>query len=135
MINDIVQEVSNRLKELYPNHYVYFDDILQKFTTPSFLIKLILQDYDKRINTKYKSRISFDVAYFSDKDDIDIKSDCLIMQESLFRNFDFLETVRVLNKQAEITDNVLHFSFDIHYAEMKAELGTKMQTQQTNTTI
>lgn len=135
MICEIKQEIVNRLEELYPNHYIYDEDVPQKFKTPSFMIHLILQDYEKRMNAKYKSQLNFDVAFFSDKDDTEIKEDCLKVQENLFRNFDFLKTVRVLNKQAEITDNVLHFSFEVGYSEMIDKPETKMETHELNTNI
>ncbi|MHB8065148.1 MAG: phage tail terminator family protein, partial [Ruminiclostridium sp.] len=105
----------------------------QKFTPPAFVIFEIDQDYSKRLNEKYNGRISFDVAYFSDKGTSDIKSDCFAVQEVLLRGFDYFGAFKALNKNARITDNVLHITFDVNYSEMKVEAGVPMQTQQTNT--
>jgi hypothetical protein len=135
MVAEIKQAIVYKLKELYPTHKRYADDIPQKFTPPAFVIFQISQDYSKRLNTKNKSRISFDIAYFSDKPVTAIKSDCLVVQETLFREFDLVGTFKVLNKSAEIVDNVLHFTFDINYSEVKVESINPMQTQTTNTNI
>lgn len=138
MISDIKSAIVFKLKELYPSHKRYTDDIPQNFGKPSFVVFVIDHDYDKRLNTKYKSRISFDVAYFSDKAASSIKADCLTVQEVLLREFNLIGTTnkfRVLNKNARITDNVLHMTFDIEYSDIKTESVIKMQTQETNTSI
>lgn len=154
MISDIRNAIVYKLKELFSNCKRYVDDIPQKFNKPAFVIFEIDQDYSKRLNTKYNGRISFDVAYFSDKSTPDIKSDCFTKQETLLRGFDYItsykevvdekteekslvanQTYKITNKNALITDNVLHLTFDVNYSEMKAEDATKMNTQEINTNI
>ncbi|MCF6466347.1 phage tail terminator family protein [Clostridium sp. Cult2] len=135
MINSVKREIVNKLLVLYPNYTIYDEDIPQNFKKPSFLITLIDQDYSKRLNTKFKSLLSFDIAYFSNSRTTEIKEDCLSVQLNLFREFDLIGTYRVLNKQATITDNVLHFTLDINYSEIKKDLRILMQQQQTNTNI
>lgn len=132
MISDIKQAIVNKLLELYPNYVVYDEDIPQNFKTPSFLITLVEQNYNKRLNNKYQSTLSFDIAYFSDKSSTEIKNDCLDVQIDLIRAFDLVGSYRVLNKQATITDDVLHITFDINYSEVKEEEFVKMQKQTTN---
>ena len=134
MISDIKSAIVYKLKDLYPLVKRYTDDIPQNFGKPSFVVFEIDQDYNKRLNYKYKSRISFDVAYFSDKGTADIKSDCQAVQETLLQGFDIIGTTSkfwVLNKNARITDNVLHMTFDVNYSEIKVETSMPMQTQQT----
>lgn len=138
MISDIKSAIVYKLKELYPTCKRYTDDIPQKFTPPAFVIFEIDQDYRKRMHSKYNGRISFDVAYFSDKGIADIKSDCFAVQEILLQGFDIIGTIskfRILNKNARITDNVLHIIFDVNYSEMKTETVIPMQTQTTNTNL
>lgn len=133
MVSSVKKVIKNKLLEIYPGYTIYDEDVPQNFKAPSFLIILIEQDYEKRLADKYKSQLSFDVAYFSDKGDTEIKEDCLGVQLNLFRAFDIIGTYRVLNKQAGITDNVLHFTFDINYSELKVKEGITMKKQQTNT--
>lgn len=153
MISDIRNAIVYKLKELYPECKRHTDDIPQKFTKPAFVIFNVDQDYYKRLNNKYRGRITFDVSYFSDKSTPSIKSDCFEKQETLLRGFDYItsyktinkgkpdealmpnEIYRVTNKNARVTDNVLHMTFDVNYSEMKVEDKVLMQTQETNTNI
>ena len=136
MISDIKSAIVYKLKDTFPLITKrYTDDIPQKFTPPAFVIFQIDQDYSKRLNTKYNGRVSFDVAYFSDKEPTDIKSDCQSVQEALLRAFDYFGTTNIfkaLNKNARITDNVLHMTFDVNYSEIVVETQIPMQTQTTN---
>jgi hypothetical protein len=137
MINEIKSAIVYKLRDVFPlitKRYTD-DNIPQDFKKPSFYVTVIDQDHKKRLNTKYKSLLSFDVAYFSDKGVAEIKSDCLAKQEVLLREFDIVGTYRIKNKNARITDNVLHVTFDVNYSEMKAETRIPMQAQTTNTSL
>lgn len=135
MIADIKQIIVNKLKELYPVSKVYAEDVPQNFKTASFMINITNQDYSKRLNTIYKSILSFDIAFFSGKEDNELKEDCYTVQMNLFRSFDLVGGYRILNKQAVIVDNVLHFTFEITISEMLQENNIKMNKQKTNTNI
>lgn len=135
MINNARVAVAQKLKELYPNYRVYADDVPQNFKTPAFVIYIIEQEYNKRLDNKYKGRIAFDVAYFSDKSASEIKSDCITVQETLLREFDTFGAFKAINKNAQITDNVLHVTFDIRFSELKLDEFIPMQKQTTNTNI
>lgn len=130
MIDNIKQTIVNRIAELYPSpiYTIYVEDIPQKFKKNSFLITLIDQDYNKRMNVKFDSLLSFDVAYFSGSKEI--KEDCQEVQLKLFRGMDLIGSYRVLDKQATITDNVLHFTFNVNYSEIMDEEYIKMLQSQ-----
>ncbi len=135
MISEIKQAIVNKLLEMYPTYTIYDEDVPQNFKTPSFLLTLIEQNYGKRLDNKFTSTVSLDLAYFSDKEKSDIKSDCQAVQTNLLRAFDLLDTFRARNLQANITDNVLHITFNVNYSEIKIEEFAKMQTQTTNTNL
>lgn len=136
MISDIKQAIAQKILELYPEATVYDEDIPQNFKTPSFLVTVIEQNYGKRLDNKYNSTVSFDVAYFSEKGKNETKSDCQAVQVNLLRAFELVGTFRVQNLQATIVDNVLHITFDVRYSEIKTgEEIPKMQDQATNTDI
>ena len=136
MISEIKQAIVNKLLEMYPTYTIYDEDVPQNFKTPSFLLTLIEQNYGKRLDNKYNSTVSFDVAYFSDKGKNEVKSDCQAVQVNLLRAFDLVGTFRAQNLQATIVDNVLHITFDVRYSEIKTgEEIPKMQDQVTNTDI
>jgi len=157
MINEIKRAIAQKILELYPTATIYDEDIPQNFKTPSFLVTVIEQSYSKRLDNKYNSTITFDVAYFSDKGKNEIKSDCQAVQVNLLRDFDIISTYKavveeteeepeetlvldknfmVLNKNAQITDNVLHITFDVRYSEIKTGKEIpKMEAHTTNTGI
>lgn len=135
MISEIKQAIAQKIHEQYPSATIYDEDIPQNFKTPSFLVTVIEQSYGKRLADKYNSTVSFDVAYFSDKKKNEIKSDCQAVMVNLLRAFDLLDTFRARNLQANITDNVLHMTFDVNYSELKIEEFAKMRTQTTTTNI
>lgn len=135
MISEIKQAIAQKIHEQYPSATIYDEDIPQNFKTPSFLVTVIEQSYGKRLANKYNSTVSFDVAYFSDKGKNEIKSDCQAVQVNLLRTLNTLDTFRVQNLQANITDNVLHITFDVSYSEIKTKEFSKMQKQTTNTNL
>ena len=135
MIDEIKQAIAQKILEQYPSSTIYDEDIPQNFKTPSFLITVIEQNYGKRLANKYNSTVSFDVAYFSDKDKGEIKSDCQAVQVNLLRAFDLMGGFRAQNLQATIVDNVLHITFNVNYSELKIEEFAKMQTQTTKNKI
>ena len=135
MISSVKSAIATKLAEVLPVAKIYDEDIPQNFKTPCFIVSLIDQDYSKRMANRYKSLLSFDVAYHSNKGKTEIKSDCQAVQVALFRAFDTFGTYRAQNKQATIVDNALHFTFDVPYSELKEEPFVAMQTQTTNTNL
>jgi hypothetical protein len=134
MINEITQAIVDKLAMLYPGYTLYTDDVPQMFKTPSFLVSLISHDYAKSILGN-NGTANFDVAYFSDKKDQDIKSDCRTKDINLMRNIDLIGDFRAIRKSTQIVDNVLHLTFTVKYSEIEIQEGIKMQQQQTNTSL
>lgn len=132
MINSIKQGIINKLSEMYSGYTIYDENVPQNFVAKSFFITLVKMDYNKQLNNRFRSLLSFDIAYFSDKNAEEIKADCFEVQMNLFRSFNLIGTYRVLNKQAKITDNVLHITFDIRHSEIIDSNYIKMQGKQVN---
>jgi len=135
MISSVKSAIAGKLSGLYPSARIYDENIPQGFKTPCFMVSLIEQSYSKRVSNRYKSLLSFNVAYYSNKGKTEIKSDCQAVQVALFRAFDTFGAYRAQNKQATIVDNVLHFTFDVPYSELKEEPFVAMQEQTTNTNL
>lgn len=127
MTDDIISAVETQLKALCPTVYRFYQP--QKFKTPSFLISVVDQDYSRLLRGSSNSKLSLDVQYFSGAKSVDIKAiraDCVSMQETLLRGFDLIGRFRCINKDTRITDNVLHFMFDIKYSERAVSAGSRM---------
>ena len=134
MINEITQAIVDKLAAIYPGHTIYTDDIPQKFKTPCFLVTLISHDYSKAIFGNNGTAI-FDVTYFSDKKDQNIKSDYRTVDIYLMRQIDLIGDFRAIGKSTQTVDNVLHLTFTVRYSEIDLPDGIKMQQQQTNTNL
>jgi hypothetical protein len=131
MIDDILSAIKSELAALYPSCVVYDYYHAQDFKTPSFLISIIDHGYGKRLKNTRKGKLSLDLQYFSGAKSVDIKAiraDCFAVQQVLLREIDLIgASFRALNKDARITDNVLHFTFDINYSELVTSTGTPME--------
>jgi hypothetical protein len=129
MTDDIIAAVETQLKALNPAATVYRFYQPQNFKTPSFLISVTDQDYGRLLRGSFDSKLSLDVQYFSGAKSVDIKAtraDCFAMQETLLRGFNLISRFRCINKDARITDNVLHFTFDVKYSERDRTIGPLM---------
>jgi hypothetical protein len=134
MINDAKSAITSKLLELYPTGYAIYDEMAPEAAAkPYFLISVTNQTYSKLINNKYISVLSLDITYYSDQ--AAVRLDAISKQETLLRAFDFISTYNVNDKSAKITDNVLHFTFQIQYYEMSQEEFVLMQHQTINTKL
>jgi hypothetical protein len=119
----------DKLQGLYPETAVYDTEIPAAAQTPSFLIQLKSQAYNKLLNTKFSSLLSFEIIYspdiLQDKEAIDL------IQLTLLKGFELLESenlrVRIKNKKCSIEEGKIHFTFDIRYTEMIAEAVNSMR--------
>jgi len=137
MIADIQKAIENKISELYPlpTYTIYPERSLQKFKEPAFIIKMFENSYGKRLANVYKGTISFDVQYWSNKSGTNLFSDCMSVQETLMRGFDLCSGFRILNKDAKITDNVLHITLDVKYSEIEVTTVTQIAGMTVNQTI
>lgn len=135
MISKLKGTIALKLKELYSTSTIYDEDIPQNFKKKSFLISVVDHVSNKRGPDIFNNVLSLDIAYFSDKDKTEIKTDCLWVQQNLLREFDLVGKYHIFNKQANITDNVLHITFDIKYSELKTIEEIKLQNIQSQTRV
>lgn len=126
MVNEIKQSIANILHELFPNAEIYDEDVPQGFKTPSFLIIVVESSYKKAIDEKYNASVSFDLAYFPERE-YESKNECYEVSQNILRAFDVLNSYKVTNKTSSITDNVLHVKFTVKYREIKTSQSEKMR--------
>lgn len=130
MIVDINKAIAKKLLSLYPNITIYDEKVPQNFKTPSFFISTYDQDYNKRLNNKYKSTINYDISYFPN--DIYKNNEMYEVRTTLLREIRDLDEFRALNIKSNITDDVLHIMFDVNYSEIKISDEIKMQNIKVN---
>lgn len=130
MIVNINKAIVRKLLSLYPNTTIYDEKVPQNFKTPSFFISTYDQDYNKRLNNKYKSTINYDISYFPN--DVYKNNEMYEVRTTLLREVRNLDEFRALNIRSNITDGVLHIMFDVNYSEMKTSDEMKMQNIKVN---
>lgn len=133
MIVNINKSIVRKLLSLYPDITIYDEKVPQKFKTPSFFISTYDQDYDKRLDNKYKSTVNYDISYFPS--DINKNNEMYEVRTTLLREIRDLDEFRSLNVKSNITDDVLHIIFDINYSEMKTSDEIKMNNIKVNENI
>lgn len=117
-INDLSIGVSQILDDEFPNIKIHDEKIKQGFEELCFFIKVLNSGQNKEINKRYKKNVSFDIHYFSDKDDIN--SDCNDMADKLYEVLEYVTVsnsiYRASGMNHQVIDDVLHFmlKFDYH---------------------
>ncbi len=134
MISDIKIAINDKLREIYPHGYmIYNEDLPEDMGKPSFLITTTSLSYNKIFQNKYATNISYDISYFSDQSAI--RTDLVRVQEELVKAFHLDGTYQVMNKIARITENVLHFTFDIQLLEKEEKVAPIMLKQEVTTNL
>ena len=64
MISEIKQAIKDMLLAIYPDgHSIYDEELPEGYSKPSFYLMLTNQSYSRRMNNKFISLLSFDLAY------------------------------------------------------------------------
>ncbi|MBU5486472.1 hypothetical protein KQI86_19405 [Clostridium sp. MSJ-11] len=129
-INDLKIGINQLLDRKFPNIDIHNEKIEQGFEEPCFFIKILSSGQNKELNRRYNKNISFDIHYFSEKEDVN--SDCLSMADKLYEVLEYVQVGNSLyraNKMThEVIDGVLHFFLQFNYKVIKQiEESPKMQ--------
>ncbi|ACO86258.1 phage tail terminator family protein [Clostridium botulinum] len=120
-INDLRIGINQTLDKKFPNINIYGEEIEQGFEEPCFFVKVLSSGQDKEINVRYKKNISFNIHYFSDKEDLN--DDCNDMADKLYEVLEYVKVNNSLYRSNEMTheviDGVLHFMLKFNYHVLK----------------
>lgn len=120
-INDLRIGINQTLDKEFPNINIHGEEIEQGFEEPCFFIKVLSSGQSKELNRRYKKNISFDIHYFSDKEDINL--DCLDMADKLYEVLEYLNVndnlYKAIGMTHEVIDGVLHFFLEFNYHVLK----------------
>ncbi|GAA0717193.1 hypothetical protein GCM10008905_02570 [Clostridium malenominatum] len=130
-INDLIIGISQTLEREFPNINIYKEETEEGFKKPYFFIKVLNSTQKKEFNNRYKKSVSFDIHYFSDKEDIN--SDCLNIADKLYELLEYVSVesslYRATNMKHEVIDGALYFFLQFNYKIIKqVEEELKMQT-------
>lgn len=120
-IDDLRIGINQVLDDNFPNVTIYGEEIKQGSSKPCFFIKVLSSGQNKELNRRYKKNISFDIHYFSDKEDIN--ADCNDMADNLYEILEYVAVgnrlYRASNMKDEVIDGVLHFMLQFNYKVIK----------------
>jgi hypothetical protein len=120
-INDVKIGINQVLDTEFQDINIYAEEIKQGFEEPCFFVKILNSSQNKELNRRYKKNISFDIHYFSDKEDIN--SDCNDIADKLYEVLEYIrinsKLYRAVKHNHEVIDGVLHFFLEFNYHVFK----------------
>lgn len=142
MLSDIVNGISKKLNDIFGDGCeIYSENVKQGLGPHSFFIKPLPVTNKPLLGKRAQRTYSFVVSYFPDMESMEINEKMAQVSEQLFDGLEYIkllsgETIRGLDMQAEIVDDVLHFSIKYNVfvykddrievmIDLNAKVGTK----------
>lgn len=115
---------------------IYRDNIPQHVELPFVLVLIIDTDVNRRLANQQRIKQSFDVQYFPGCGIQDRRKECEKVKQEMLRHFDVISadgiSFYVREKNANVTDDVLHFMFSVTYTECRQDAEPKMEELSAN---
>lgn len=130
MLNDIVTGISLRLHKIFEGKYkVYTENVEQGLTAPCFFIKTLPTINKPLLGKRSQRTYSFVISYFPQGGNEEMMN----MSEELLNGLEYItllsgEMIRGRSMEAEIVDDVLHFSVNYTVFVVNSERGDPMET-------
>lgn len=123
-VNQIIEAIAFKLKQLYPDRYVY-DGEIPKGADGNFYVHCSDQSHSRNLNRRRSRSYTFEVLYFKSKKDSMHFND---WAEQMYFEFERLQvgnrTVSTTDAQAEDgRDMVYHFTFDVNITGLIDQLA------------
>lgn len=122
----IVQAIAQELKKLFPKVNVYDEGIEQGYEEPCFFIDFDRENIKKRVGNRYDNTPKFRAVYFQDFREKEAKYKVYKIRDSINEGFNIIKYnnmfFKIKNKEIEIQDKDLIFSFEIQYFSKKVEV-------------
>lgn len=119
ILDDVIKAIAQELKRLFPKTKVYDEGIEQGYEEPCFFIDYEKEKVKKLIGNRYNNETNFKVLYFQDFNEEDARYKVYKVRDSLNEGFDYIKYkdlyFRIKNKEIEINNKDLIFSFDIQF--------------------
>lgn len=127
MMQEIKQQIENKLKELFPEYTIYDEDLPEGYQKSSFLVNMVSQSVNNGVAGRRKYQIYFDLSYYAGSNNA-VRTECFTVGEKIIEEF-YLPGFQIKNKKVQTTDNVLHFTFDTQYITKELKTETIMEKQ------
>ena len=121
MIVELYKAISAECLKICPDAEMYRNNIPQGFKVPCFLVQVADTQAQRKLFDSQQIVQSMDVSFFPQGRKEERLFECEKMKEEILRAFDVISadgiSFYVTGKNARITDDVLHFFFDVSYRE------------------
>lgn len=121
MTVELYKAVSSECLKICPEARVYRNNIPQGFKAPCFLVIMTDTQAQRKLFNSLQITHSIDVSYFSEVGKEERLFECEKMKEEMMRAFDVIGSdglsFYVTGKNANVTDDVLHFMFNVSCTE------------------
>nr|DAZ18257.1 MAG TPA: tail completion protein [Caudoviricetes sp.] len=129
---DVTLAIANELSRIVPDAVIYRENQEQGFEEPSFYIYEIMADSKGELMAYESRKHLYCVMYFPDRsvDDSGVKEQCEKMRSKLLDEFRCLDdlSVGLLNREARIESQALHFTFALRYRVAPVDDTPKLET-------
>ena len=131
-IDTLYKAIAAECREAVPELAgIYRDNIPQNAEPPFILAFVIDTDVRRRLADRQRIKQSFDVQYFPGGEIQNYRKECEKVKQEMLRRFDVISadgiSFYVRERNANVTDDVLHFLFSVTYTEWKEAGEPKME--------
>lgn len=123
-MEDIIQAIGQEIKNLFPKATVYDEGLEPGYKEPCFFIDYTKDSIKKLLGNRYKNLPKFRLVYFQDFKENEAKYKVYKVRDTLNEGFEMIKYkdmhFKVTNKEIEIQDKDLIFSFEIQYFTKKS---------------
>lgn len=115
MINEIMDAVTNRLDELFPDCRIYTDAVEQGLETPCFFVSVLEPAERQMIGQRYFREAGFVIQYLPDEAETDsINRNINQVLEALFDGMEYITLAdgKIMNgtkRNSKVEEEILHF--------------------------
>lgn len=129
-INDFVNAIADKLKELYPDYDVYADEIKQEqILSNYFFIQVIDITKNQELGTRCQRIYNFDIFYFQPENE---NINFFNWTETMMFEFKYLKVgddlYRITDIEFTKDDEVGHFTFEVKFYTIEIEPKDNMET-------
>lgn len=130
MLDDLVNGLAARVKELYPEFAIYDEVVRQGMKEPCFFIKVVAVRFRKELSGRYRLQVTIDLHYFNSKHNEVMNHDFRIVGQRISEELEAVsvadKVLRIGDKESKAVDDVLHVLFDVSVVLFRKEAEALM---------
>ena len=132
MVESLYKAIAAECRSSVPElKKIYRDNIPQNMEFPCILVEITETTANRRLSERQRIKQNFDVQYFPGDESENCRKECEKVKQEMLRGFDVISadgiSFYVKEKNANVTDDVLHLLFSVSYVEYRESAQPKME--------